>query len=72
MNATWLKSDGSLWLYNVTFENPFLDVYLSLERVAPPEPSILDDILAFVENNLILVIGVVAVLCIIAGIANKK
>lgn len=72
MNMSWFKSDGSLALYNLTLGSTGASVNLILDRVDPPQPSVVDDILAFVEDNLILVIGVVAVLCIIAGIANKK
>ncbi|MFW9933270.1 MAG: hypothetical protein ACFFDR_11490, partial [Candidatus Thorarchaeota archaeon] len=72
MNMTWFKSDGSLALYNLTFGGIDSNINLILDRLDPPQPSLVDDILGFVEDNLILVIGVVAVLCIIAGIANKK
>ncbi len=72
MNMTWFKVDGSLALYNLTLMSSGTNINLILDRVEPPEPSLVDDILGFIEDNLILVIGVVAVLCIIAGIANKK
>ncbi len=73
LNTTWYKSDGLLKYYNITFNSDFADVNLIMDKVEPPaEPSTVDKIITFVTDNLLLVVGVVAVLCIIAGIANKK
>lgn len=73
LNATWDKSDGSLYLYNLTFSETTLGSgSVSLTRVAPPKPSALDNIIAWVRDNVVLVIVIVAVLCVVAGLANKK
>jgi hypothetical protein len=73
LNTTWDKSDGSLYLYNLTFSETSLGSgSVSLLRMAPPKPSALDNIIAWVQDNMVLVIVIVVVLCIVAGFANKK